>query len=177
MLVIFIEDKHTYVRSTAIIELPSTSAMPEKCDCQRRGSKGKNCLHVSLGRGDGYESKVLAARRFEPRSTSQTDWDLSRLALSRLDDPEVKGIIWKDLLRISLSFLTAKDKETFSGYLCDCPNRGKLETGEARRQCVIKGHRGLIGKAKEYYLVKRMGYEGWQDSRKHVVNGIKEEFE
>lgn len=175
MLVLFTQHRKTGARNMVTLELDHlTDVNPERCNCRRSDQKGLACRHVSFERNKG--KAYLEARRFEPESAQQADWDVGRLAHARRNEPAARKAAWKGLTRVTLTFANPRDKAKFTGGWCRCPQRGKTkETDEERRQCVVDGHRGLVGEAKEYYLSKMVEFENRRNTRKPVIMGFRDD--
>lgn len=172
MLVLLTRDTRTGLRTMVTLDLTSTDVNPERCNCRRSDARGRDCCDVSLEK-TGNGGRPMDARKLQPLSAAQPDWDFSRLASSRQNEEAFKKSQWKDLTRVTLTFMNPQDKARFTGGGCPCPNRGKRETVVQRRSCVTAGHRGLVGEAKEYYHDESVKYTTWRNGRQHVVHGIK----
>lgn len=180
MVVMLVDNEDTGERSMVTLDLSTSEIRPDLCDCRRSDEQGRRCRDVCLeqnrqGSGSSRRS-FLQARMFKAATapSSNTGWDLSRLAYTRRNDESINSSPLENLNRVTITFDRASDRIAFCGHpICGCSNRGKagLETDRQRRECVMKNHRGIVGCAKEYYLKELREYERAELSRTHVVNG------
>lgn len=168
-LVLFTQSEKDQKVSFVSIDIDEeTQVNAERCNCRRAGPDGSSCKITALERNRGNAN--LEARRFETSKRGDMDWNLARLALNGPATPN-EITAWPDLKRVSFMFPTPQARARFGGMPNKC--RCKTKTEGELRECLIQGHKGLLGEVQEFYRQQmndyhKLRYEGHQQ----VVNGL-----
>lgn len=168
-LVLFTQSEKDKKVSFVSIDIDDeTQVNAERCNCRRAGPDGSSCTITALERNRGNAN--LEARRFDTSKRGDMDWNLARLALNGPEAPN-ENTLWPGLKRVSFMFPTPQARATFGGMPNQCRCNNKTE-GDLK-DCLIKGHKGLLGEVQEFYRQQmndyhKLRYEGHQQ----VVNGL-----
>lgn len=168
-LVLFTQSaKDQHVSFVSIDIDDETQVNAERCNCRRAGPDGSSCKITALERNRGKAN--LEARRFETSKRGDMDWNLARLALNGPESPN-ESTVWPGLQRVSFMFPSPQARARFGGTPNKCQCKAITE-GELR-QCLLNGHKGLLGEVQEFYRQQMNDYHKLRyESHQQVVNGM-----
>ncbi|KAF4469847.1 hypothetical protein FALBO_3287 [Fusarium albosuccineum] len=169
MLVLFTQNPQDGKLSFVTIQIDDETKMnPERCNCRRSGRDGASCDVAAIEKKKGDAN--IEARRYEPSSGGEMDWNMAQLALNNPASTSDKAI-WPNLKRLSIRFPDAKSRAKFCGTPSQC--RCKIKKEAELRKCIQDGHRGLWGEVQEVYRRQVNNFHKQKyESRQQVVYGV-----